>query len=134
MKKGSLDWRGLEASPGRVRMGVLPVSRLKNWPATGSSSGLFWQSRKPVVCGRALRKDPRGGGWGTQIRGPRAELGSGVPAVFFLLGASPDLGNFGGWVEPGLPGRGRREGAEQGKGTTLAAGVRRLMYLEKPGA
>ena len=91
MKKGSLDRRRLEASSRRVRTGVLPASRLKNWPATGSSSG-FWQPRKPGVCGRAWGKDEEG--VGAEIRGPRAELGRGVLAVSVLLGSSPDLGEF----------------------------------------
>ena len=54
--------KGLEASPGIARMGVLPASRLKNRPATGSSSG-FWQSGKPgCVGGRWGRTE--GGRWG----------------------------------------------------------------------
>ena len=48
-------------------MGVLPASRLKNWLATGSSSG-FREPRKPGVCGRSLGKDGGGGGWGGDSR------------------------------------------------------------------
>lgn len=83
MKKGSLDRRRLEASPLRARTGVLPASRLKNWPATGSSSG-FWQPRKPGVCGRALGID--GEGVGTEIRAPRAELDAGCLLSLFFWG------------------------------------------------
>lgn len=73
-------------------MGVLPASRLKNWLATGSSSGFREPGKPGCVGGRWGRTEEVGGR--AEIRGPRAELGSGVLAVSVLLGASADLAEF----------------------------------------
>ena len=103
-------------------MGVLPVSRLKNWPATGSNSGPFWQSRKPGVCGRALRKD-RGAGGGDSRSESRARKW-GCWLFLFFWGLPQMWGSLGDEWTRGFPEEvGEREPSRERGGRSRRAGA-----------